>query len=75
MITIHAATASESLNKDSEAQTHRAAVVTRLSERSPLTLRHEGTVMETTAWRWKQTFIFHYRISVHGHCPSSLSVV
>lgn len=35
MITIHAATASESLNKDSEAQTHRAAVVTRLSEALP----------------------------------------
>lgn len=35
MITIHAATASESLNKDSEAQTHGANVVTRLSEALP----------------------------------------
>lgn len=47
MITIHAATASESLNKDSEAQTHRAAVVTKLSEMLSSDPRHEGTVMET----------------------------
>lgn len=70
MITIHAATASKSFNKDSKAQTHRAAVVTKLSEALPSNPKHKGTVIETEV-----NFIFHYRISVPGHCPSLLSAV